>query len=170
MIAGMRIAALTLALLVAGCVSTRRTAPVPGVPAFDPIAFFDGPTQGTGILRIAFHHAEHTLVEGIGHAGGADAIVLDQTVRRGDRTPTHRQWRLTRIAPGRYTGTLSDAVGPVTGDVRGDRLHLAFRTKGGLGAQQWLVLQPGGHEARNVLILRKHGMPVARLDETIVRQ
>lgn len=140
-----RIAALTLALLAAGCVSTRRPAPLPDASAFDPIAFFDSRTQGTGILRIAFHHAEHTLVEGSGHAEGADAIVLDQTVRRGDKTPTHREWRLTRIAPGRYTGTLSDAVGPVTGDVRNDRLHLAFRTKGGLGAQQWLVLQPGGH-------------------------
>ena len=50
----------------------------------------------------------------------------------------------------------------------GNRLHLRFTTTdGGLDAEQWLYLQPGGRVALNRMVLRKFGLPVATLDETI---
>lgn len=166
----LRLAGLSLAPAAAGCVSTAHPTEVAASPTFDPITFFAGRTQGTGVLRIALHRPRHALVDGIGHVEGAGTIILDQTVRLGGKAPTDRRWRLTRTAPDHYGGTLSDATGPVTGEVSGDRLHLAFRMKGGLSAQQWLVLQPGGRSARNVMLVTKIGVPVARLDETIVRE
>ena len=152
-----------------GCVSTARPAPTPAGPVFDPVAFFAGRTEGRGILKVALHRRVTTLVEGRGRVDSAGTITLDQTVRRGNEAPTRRTWRLTRVGPDRYTGTLSDAAGPVTGDVRGGRLHLHFRMKGGLAADQWLVLEPSGTVARNVLLIAKLGVTVARLDETITR-
>jgi hypothetical protein len=40
---------------------------------------------------------------------------------------------------------------------------------GGLRADQWLALQPGGKVLHNVMIVRKFGLPLARLEEVITR-
>lgn len=160
-----------VSLVTGGCVSVRHSAPQrPTAPAFDPIAFFSGATEGYGTLKIVLKGPQPTLVEGHGRIDGDGAITLDQTVRRGDTAPTRRTWHLRRVAAGRYTGTLTDASGPVSGEVSGNRLHLAFAMKGGTQAQQWLYLEPGGQAARNVMVVRKLGLPVARLDETIMRK
>ena len=74
-----------------------------------------------------------------------------------------------RVGPGRYRGTLTEASGPVTGEVVGNRLTLAFPMRGGLRVRQWLYLQPGGQVARNRLVVTKLGVPVASLDEVITR-
>lgn len=143
--------------------SVRATAPV-----FDPIVFFAGHTKGRGSLAVAMRHRKQTLVDGHGIVT-PDGIDLIQDVRLGDDKPTHRIWHLRRIANGHYTGTLSDARGPVTGKVDGNCFHLRFAMKGGLHAQQWLYLGPGGQTARNRMVVTKFGLPVASLDETIVR-
>jgi hypothetical protein len=57
----------------------------------------------------------------------------------------------------------------VTGVVAGNRLHLSFRMRGGMDVDQWLTLAPGGRSAKNVLRVRKFGVTVAALDETIRR-
>ena len=139
-------------------------------PVFDPVSFFAGPTRGTGSLKVILHRRQRMLVIGSGVAGPAGSIVLDQEVRRGHEAPTHRMWRLQAVGGGRYTGTLTDAVGPVIAKVDGNRLHLRFAMKDGLRAQQWLYVQAGGQVARNRMVVTKLGFPVASLDETIVRK
>ncbi|MGI4732523.1 MAG: DUF3833 family protein [Janthinobacterium lividum] len=168
--AGRRIVALVLTIAAGACVPSGHLArDRTSAPAFDPVAFFSGHTQGRGTLHVVLHRAERVDVEGHGVVGADGSIVLDQDVRRGDAAPTHRSWRLHRVAPGRYAGTLTDASGPVAGDVAGNRLHLAFAMRGGFRAQQWLYLQPGGQVSRNRLVVTKLGIPVASLDETITR-
>lgn len=166
-----RATALAMVAAAAGCVPSGRLrhAQAPG-PAFDPIAFFAGRTEGHGTLRIIAHARQPVLVVGRGAVAPDGSITLDQDVRQGDEPPKHRQWRLHRVAPGRYAGTLTDAFGPVTGEVEGNRLTLAFTMKGGLHARQWLYLQPRGQAARNRLVITKFGVPVASLDETIERR
>ena len=150
------------------CVATPPPVlPAPS-PAFDPVAFFDGPTHGEGVLRRVMGPARATHVEGHGHVEG-NTLVLDQNVRLGDRVTRHRQWRIRRIGLGRYTGTLTDAAGATPGEVEGNCLHLAFRTKGGLRVQQWLTLAADGRSAHNVLVVTKLGMRVAVLVEEIVK-
>jgi hypothetical protein len=162
----MRFLLLAVPLLLAGCVSSPRLAPPAPRPAFSALAFFDGPTQGVGRLKKVFSGVEPTLVEGNGHIEG-DTLVLDQTVREGDKRPSHREWRIREISPGRYAGMLTDAIGPVTGEAVGDRLHLAFTMKGGLPTQQWLTLAPDGRSAHNIMVVKKLGLTIAVLDETI---
>lgn len=138
-------------------------------PIFDPVAFFAGATEGNGRLKIMTKRGQPVVVTGRGMVTAEGGIVLDQDVRRGSAPPSHRTWHLHRAGAGRYAGTLSDATGPVTGEVTGNLLHLAFPMKGGLRAQQWLYLQSGGQVARNRMVVTKFGVPVARLDETIRR-
>ncbi|WP_374943102.1 DUF3833 family protein [Sphingomonas sp.] len=158
-------------LTCAGCVSGGHPdRELAAGSAFDPTAFFAGRTQGTGVLKVAFRGPELTLVEGHGRVAADGTVILDQEVRRGARPATRRTWHLHLDGAGRYSGTLTDATGPVTGQVEGNRLHLSFAMKGGLHAQQWLDLQPGGTVARNVMVVSKFGMPLARLDETITRK
>ena len=164
------LAVVVAALSLGACVPSghlgRETAPS---PVFDPVAFFAGDTRGDGSLKIVLHHRQATMVAGHGVVTPQGGIVLDQDVRRGTAPPSHRTWNLRRTGPGRYAGTLTDATGPVTGEVAGNRLHLSFAMKGGLRAQQWLYLQPGGQVARNRMVVSKFGVPVASLDETIRR-
>lgn len=169
--AGRRIVVLGGLLWCVACVPSGHLAREQAkTPVFDPATFFAGRTEGKGTLSIALKGRQTTLVEGAGQIEPDGTIVLDQDVRQGDKAPTHRQWRLHPTAPGHYGGTLTDANGPVEGEVSGNRLHLAFPMKGGLHAQQWLYLQPGGQVARNRMVVTKFGVPVASLDETITKR
>ncbi|MGY4398847.1 hypothetical protein ACVWZA_004057 [Sphingomonas sp. UYAg733] len=162
--------ALVAILEMGGCATGEKMVrPSVPTPHFDASAFFVGRTTGEGILKIMFRRPEIIHVDGTGHVLGDRTIVLDQSVRREGHRTTQRQWRLRPEGRGGYVGTLSDAAGPVVGTVDGNRLHLAFRLKGGLRAEQWLSLDGNGMMAHNVMIVRKFGVPVAHLTETITR-
>ena len=110
--------------------------------------------------------SEQTTVHGTGYVEN-DTLVLEQTVEEGEKPAKRRSWRIRRDAYGHYSGSLTDAIGPITGDVEGNRLHLAFRMKGGLPTEQWLTLAADGRSAHNILVVTKEGLRVAVLDEDI---
>jgi hypothetical protein len=133
---------------------------------FPVFAFFEGRSEGRARLKIAFRTSEAVRVESVGRVE-RDTLVLRQTIFEGTKPAREREWRIREVTPGRYAGTLSDAEGPVTGEALPGRLHLAFRMKGGVAAEQWLTLAPDGRSAHNVLTARKFGIVVAALEETI---
>lgn len=176
--------ALALVLGLGGCVSTpEAAAPIARAetPRFDPFTFFLGASRGEGTLAKAFSDKVPVRVESRGrialeprHEASWDApdirvLVLDQVVTEGDKRPRKRQWRLTEIAPGRYEGSLTDAIGPVTGRAEGNRLVLEYRMEGGFQVRQELTLSPDGSRAANVLKVSQLGVTVAVLAEEIVR-
>ncbi len=136
---------------------------------FDPLAFFAGRTEGRGTLKILLHRTVPVVVHGRGTRDG-DTLRLDQTVIEGDKPPAERRWTFTAATLPHYTGTLTDAVGPVSGDVDGARLHLHLHLHGGIVADQRIDLADDGRSAHNRMTFRKFGIVVARLDETIRRQ
>ena len=71
------------------------------------------------------------------------------------------------VGGGRYSATLTDATGPVIGTVEGNVMSLAFPAKGGLRIRQVLTLATDGRSAKNRLTIRKFGIVVAILEETI---
>ncbi len=167
---GRMAAALALLAGLSGCVSTGRLPPARAdAPALDALAFFTGQSRGEGTLRIALRRPRAVTVASVGRWGSDGGLILDQTVTLAGQPATQRQWQLRRDGPGAVAGSLSDAAGPVTGRFEGNSLHLRFIMKGGLRADQWLALQPGGQVLHNVMIVRKWGLPVARLDELITR-
>ena len=152
-------------LLLAALVSPVSASAAPA--RFDPIAFFTGATEGTGRMKILLGPHRTIRVHGRGHVAANGVLVLDQTVERENKPPQHRQWRIRPLGQGRYTGTLSDARGPVTVESVGNRLRLAYKGKAGVSIEQRLVLAPDGRSAQNRLTARRLGAVVARLDETI---
>lgn len=176
-------AGLAAAALLAGCVSPPPLAspalPLAEAPVFDPFTFFLGVSEGTGTLAKAMADDVPVRVTSHGRieiearreaawaAPPARVLVLDQTVHEGDKRPRGRQWRLTEVAPGRYSGTLSDAIGPVEAQAEGNRLAITFTIKGGFAVRQELTLAPDGQSAANVMQVSKLGMTVAVLSEDI---
>ena len=160
---------LTLLLIpLSACVGAQRPQPIdPAAPRFDAIGFFTGRTEGTGTLRKIFSGSRPLRVRGTGYREADGALVLDQLVEEAGSAPRRRQWRMRETSPGRYSGSLSDAEGPVTGEADGNRLHLRFRMNGGLDAEQWLTLSADGRVASNRMTVRKFGITVAAVSETI---
>jgi len=150
-----------------GCMP-RVEAPKP-VPHFDPLEFFAGESEGQATLKTLFSKRVAVSVKSHGRMEG-DMLVLGQTIVEGEKRPRDRSWRIHRVGPDRYAGSLTDAVGPVSGDVEGNRLHLAFPMKGGFDADQWLSLAPDGRSAHNILVVRKFGLVIAVVDEIIRRK
>jgi hypothetical protein len=136
-------------------------------PAFDVQRFFLGRTEGRAMLKVIFKSAQPVQVQGMGRMEPDGTLVLDQIVKRVDHAPERRQWRFHPAGPNRFTGTLTDATGPVAADVRGNTLHLTYPMKGGMRVEQWLYLQPDSRTALNRMAISKFGMEVGRLDETI---
>ena len=136
--------------------------------AFDPVAFFTGSLEGKGKLNILMRRARPVQVHSEGRVEDG-VLIVDQRVVEGAKPPKSRQWRIRAVAPGRYTGSLSEAAGPIDGRTIGDQLVLRFRMKHGLHATQRLTLVDDGQSAHNIMRIRRMGIVVATLDETIVR-
>ncbi len=140
----------------------------PAARTFDPVAFFEGQTTGEGQLRKIMSAAKATRVTGRGRIEGG-VLVLDQSVAIAGEPRRERQWRLHAVAPGRWAGTLSDARGPVNASAAGAVLTIAYTSNDGMGITQSVTLARDGQSARNLMKVRKFGMTVATLDETITR-
>lgn len=138
-------------------------------PTFDALTFFTGRTEGNGRLHVILSRARAVHVRGSGEMLAHGWLRLVQTVDEEGKPPVQRQWMIRRAASGHYVGWLSDAREPVVADTEGSRLRIRFRMAHGLRAEQWLVLRPDGQAARNRMTVRKFGIVVATLDESIVR-
>ena len=132
-----------------------------------PERFFVGGTEGEGTLTVITRRPHAIHVTGTGHIAPDGTLVLAQTVNESGRPRRQRQWSIRQVSPGRYAGMLSDAAGPVTGEVDGNLMRLRFRMAGGLAAEQRLTLQPDGRTVLNRMTVRKLGIVVAVLNETI---
>ena len=137
-------------------------------PVFHPDIFFAGRTEGHARLKELFHSTKPVHVVGNGRVEHG-TLILDQIVTQQGKKPQRREWRIRETAPSHYAGTLSDATGPVAGDVTGNCLHLAYPMKDGLKVEQRIYLQPGRRTALNRMKITKFGITVASLDETITK-
>ena len=160
-----RMAGLALTFAVSGC-ATSVVLPAGSGAALDPIAFFTGRTQGAGQLDRLFSSPVTVTVDSVGRRQG-DTLILDQTIREGEKPPRVRRWTMRRVAPNRYTGTLTDAEGPVQIVVTGPRADIRYRMESGLGVHQQLALQSDGRTVLNRLQVEKFGLGLATLNETI---
>lgn len=162
------LAVVVLPFLLGGPVAAGGRDPVTSDASW-PLRFFSGKTEGSGALRILFSRAKPLRVQSSGRLRGDGTLILRQTLRIAGETPQSREWRLSPAGGGRYAGTLTDAAGPVSGQVSGNTLSLRYTMQGALRLRihQMLVLQPDGRTVANRLRATKLGLPVAALRETI---
>jgi hypothetical protein len=136
-------------------------------PVAAPEQFFVGRTEGVGVANVIMSGKHGVRVRSHGRMDGG-TLVLDQVVQEEGKPARRRVWRLVRSG-NRLSGTLSDARGPVTGDIAGNVFHIRYRSNEGPSVEQWITFQPGGRTASNRMVFRKFGMSVATVQETIRR-
>lgn len=157
--------ALSGMMVLAGC--TEVQLPAASTTSLDPVAFFRGTSHGDGRFHqvLSSPHGVQVASEGKPRPGGG--LLLVQRISEEGKAPRTREWLIQPAGPGRYTGSLTDAVGPVELTVAGPRAEVRYTMKKGLKVTQELALQPDGRTILNHLEVHKLGMRVAWLDETI---
>jgi hypothetical protein len=152
--------------LLAATAAFLLSAPATAEP-LKPLRFFEGRTESFGTIKLFLKkpYRSHTVGRGVIESDGS--LLLVQQVEDEGRPPRERRWRIRQIGPGRYSGTMSEASGPVTIDEVGGRYRFRFRMNGNFAVEQWLAPLPGGMSARNSMKVRKFGMTVGTSDGTI---
>jgi len=135
----------------------------------DPLRFFAGRTESEGVAKVLFKKPYRTHSSGVGRLEPDGSLSLVQRVDDEGKPPLERRWRVREVAPGHWTATMSQAVGPVAIDQVGNRFRFRFTMVGHLNVEQWLTPLPGATSARTVTKIRKFGLPVATT-EGIVRK
>lgn len=161
----MRLAAAAAALALSGCGTSILLPAAPGA-SLDPIAFFTGRTQGSGTLDRLGESPVPVHVDSVGRLEHG-TLIVDQTIREGAKPPRVRRWTMRPAGPNRYVGTLTDAEGPVQVRTVGPRAYVSYAMEGGFQVEQQLALQGDGRTLLNRLDVKKLGVRVAKLDETI---
>jgi len=138
----------------------------PAHATFDPVEFFRGHSEGRGELKILLQSAVRIDVKSEGRDERDGTLLLIQRVSQQGQEPRTRYWRLKRQSPTQFTGTLTDAAGPVTVDVVGDRARIRYTMKNRMSVEQWLT-PTGPRTVDNQMRVRRFGVVVARFSETI---
>lgn len=135
-------------------------------PRLDLNAFFAGRTHADNDLKIVFHRTTKLIVDSVGHREGRQFILVD-TVHEGDKPVRTRKWVTHEVAPGHFTGTLSDATGPVDIVVSGDTATIRYVMQGGLNIVEQMQLQRDGRTLSNHVEARKFGLKFATVQGSI---
>lgn len=157
-----------IALLLAPLAAPAQAPEPAPQSSFRPDLFFADRTRGSGTVVTAMSSRPKRLsVEGVGSIAPDGLMTLDQAVTI-DGKSSRRRFAIRRVSANVWQGTLSDAAGPVRGEVEGNRLRLQYRLKDrGMRMDQLLTLQPGGRTLINRATVTLLGMRVARIEETI---
>jgi hypothetical protein len=129
--------------------------------------FFIGATHGSGSVSVIMSGSHKMRDRSQGRMDADGALLLDQTVEEEGKPVRRRAWRLVRAGANRVAGTISDANGPIAGEINGNSLHLRYRMKEGPSVEQWIVLQPGGRAATNRMTFKRFGLKVATVQSEI---
>ena len=159
----MRLAAAATIVLLAGTASAAGQ-----TPKLDLTAFFSGRSHADNVLKIVFHGPTKLIVDSIGGKGDRGDFVLIDTVHEGDKPERTRKWIMRADGPNHFTGSLSDAVGPVDIVVAGDTATIRYVMKDGrVNVVQQLQLRPDGRSLSNHVDARKFGLKFARVDGVV---
>lgn len=150
--------AVTLSLALAPAASAAKS---------DPMTFFEGRTESVGTVKVAMKRPYRSRAIGKGEILPDGTLVLVQRVEDQGQPPRERRWRIRRVGSGRYSGTMTDAKGPVTVEQIGGRYRFSFRMSGNVAVEQWLDPAADWKSADSKVTIRKYGIVVGRSDAVI---
>src|SRR5207249_11878839 len=119
------------------------------------------------VLKIVFHGPTRLIVDSVGGRGDRGDFVLIDTVHEGDKPVRTRKWIMRPDGPYHFTGSLSDATGPVDIAVSGNSATIRYVMKGGLNVVQVMTLQSDGRTLSNHVDAKKFGLRFGRVDGII---
>lgn len=143
--------------------------PAAAAPSDGPMHFFEGRTEGSGTVKIMLGKPYRTRSVGHGRFQPDGTLLFVQRVVDDGQPPRERRWKIRQTGPRHFSGTMSEALGPVKIEEVGGRFRFRFRMKGNLSVEQWLVPLAGGTVARNTMTVRKFGVKVGT-SEGILRR
>ena len=158
-----------LRVLLPAAAASLLSASATAEPPANPMQFFEGRTVGSGTVRILLEKPYRTRSVGEGRFESDGSLLFVQRVEDEGRPPRQRRWKIRHVGSRRFSGTMSEAIGPVTIDEVGGRYRFRFKMKGNLSIEQWLVPLAGGTAARNSMTVRKFGVKVGSGDGMIRR-
>ena len=153
---------LYLAIAPVAASTAMALAPVPARAEHlsDPLRFFEGRTESVSTVKLMMKKPFRSRSIGRGVIKSDGSLELVQQVEeQGEPTKT-RRWKIRQVGPGKYSGTMTEAKGPVTIEEVGGRYRFRFKMKGELSVEQWLTPLSGGLAAQSVLTIKKFGMKV----------
>jgi hypothetical protein len=104
---------------------------------------------------------------GRGKLLGDRSLDLVQRVEDEGRPPHERRWKIRQVGPGRFAGTMSEAVGPVTIEETPKGYRFRFKLKDNMAVEQWLMPMAGGKAARSKVTVRRFGIAVFKSDGVV---
>jgi hypothetical protein len=155
-----------MTLLAAAAMALAGAATAPP-PALDMTAFFSGRTHTENVLKIVFKRPARLVVDSVGGRGDRGDFVLLDTVREEGKPVRSRKWIMRPNGPNRFTGSLTDATGPVDVTVSGRQAVIRYTMKGGLKVVQQMELRADGRTLSNHVDVRKFGLKFASVDGTV---
>ena len=133
----------------------------------DPLRFFEGRTESISVVKVMMHKPYRTRAIGVGHIRPDGSLDLVQKLERDGEPTRTRRWVIKEVADGRYSGTMSEATGPVNIEEVEGRYRFRFKMKGNLAVEQWLTPEPDRRSATNRLTVKKFGVKVGSSDGVI---
>jgi hypothetical protein len=132
----------------------------------DPLRFFEGKTESVSTVKVIFRKSYRTRALGTGQIENG-RLELVQRVERDGHPTKIRRWSIHQVGPGHYSGTMSEAVGPVDIQEVDGRYRFRFKMDGHLSVEQWLTPQNGWRSAANDVTVRRLGIKVGSSEGTI---
>jgi hypothetical protein len=154
--------------LAAAALLALAAAAPPAAPAkLDMTAFFAGRTHADNMIKAAFHGAHKLIVDSVGGRNKEGEFIQIDTVQEEGKPLRKRIWAMHALGPDHFTGSLTDAAGPVEVTVSGKVATIGYvMREGNLTIVQQLQLQPNGTLSNHVTA-KKFGLTVAHVDGTI---
>jgi hypothetical protein len=133
----------------------------------DPLSFFEGRTETVSTVKMVMKKPFKSRSLGRGKLLGDRSLDLVQRVEDEGRPPHERRWKIRQVGPGRFAGTMSEAVGPVTIEETPKGYRFRFKLKDNMAVEQWLMPMAGGKAARSKVTVRRFGIAVFKSDGVV---
>ena len=126
-----------------------------------PLQFFTGKTEMVSTVKVILKKPFRSRAIGSGRILPDGTLSLAQQVFDEGEPTKQRHWKIRQVESDRYSGTMNEAIGPVTVDEVDGRYRFKFKMKGNLSVEQWMTPLAGGDSAKSNTTVRKFGMKVA---------
>jgi hypothetical protein len=157
----------TFAILTMALASMAAPASTASAEVKDPLRFWEGRTESVSTVKIVMKKPFRSHAVGRGRIKADGSLDLMQRVEEDGQPAKNRHWQIRQVGPGRYSGTMSEAKGPVTIDEVGGRFRFRFKMPGGVAVEQMLTPLPGGRSASSRVTIKKLGVTVGRSEGTV---
>jgi len=161
-----------LMLFLAGCAGLAPPRFDGATPAFDPIAYLEGPTRAWGVIENRNGEPRRRFRAALMGVRDGDALVITQDFTFDDGQTKRRVWRIRRVDAHRFDATATDVVGVASGYAYGNAFRWEYTlqpTPGNpfsrLRMKHWMYLTDGGDTLINRVVISKFGVVVAGTTE-----